>query len=280
MKPCFNGTLSKAKTLIEYLDAARAAGFQTIEGDIESAARLAQEHGRNYVRNLYTERGITLGAFGLPVDTSGDEQKFKDGLAQLPEYAELALVLGGTRCCTWLWPSIDELPVPYASRLAKRFRACAEVLSAYGIGLGLEFVGPHHLRNRRYPFVYTMDQLFDYIAGIGADNVGVLLDSYHWYTTEATVHDIRKLSVNQVVHVHVNDTNQVPAQAIDNDRLLPGEGRIDLLAFCTALHDIGYSGPLAIEVLRPEPFIEPELDVATRARAGLERVLSQLPTLV
>ena len=43
------------------------------------------------------------------------------------------------------------------------------------------------------------------IADTGATNIGVILDSYHWYTAGGTVADIRALRAEDVVYVHVND---------------------------------------------------------------------------
>ncbi|WP_188880889.1 sugar phosphate isomerase/epimerase family protein [Alicyclobacillus cellulosilyticus] len=274
MKPCLNPSLVRTRDLEAYLDIAAQAGYTAVEADVGAVVALVRAQGMRAVRKLFRDRGIELGSFGLPVDVHAEEAVFRAGLERLPEAAAVAAELGARSACTWLWPSVDELPVPYASRLAVRFRRCAEVLAACGLRLGLEFVGPHHLRGRAYPFVYTMADTLAYIDGIGAPNIGLLLDSYHWYTTEATAEDIRRIPVHRIAHVHVNDTDRPPAEAVDNERLLPGEGRIPLAAFFTALADIGYAGPVSIEVLRKEPFAEPDLEVARRALAGLRRVLA------
>ena len=160
---------------------------------------------------------------------------------------------------------IDELPVPYAARLAKRFRLVAIVLASFGIRLGLEFVAPRHLRNKTYPFVYTLKNTFEYIDGIGSANIGLLLDSYHWYTTEGTIQDLLSLSPKQIVHVHVNDTDQAPSDALDGERLLPGEGVINLTGFFQALENIHYTGLVSVVVLHKQPFLEEDDQIAKKA---------------
>jgi sugar phosphate isomerase/epimerase len=87
---------------------------------------------------------------------------------------------------------------------------------------------------------------------IGTGNVGLLFDSFHWYTAHGTRDDIHGLSDALVVDVHINDAaeGRGPDEQIDNERRLPGESCvIDLVAFLTGLKKIGYTGPVT-----PEPF--------------------------
>ncbi|SEN31102.1 sugar phosphate isomerase/epimerase family protein [Lihuaxuella thermophila] len=273
MEPCLNPSLTVSRDLKQYLDIAQSTGYSWVEADIGSIRRWVEETGIQKVKEEFAARGLRLASIGLPVNVSGEESSFRDGLSKLKEYAKLALALDCTRCCTWLQPSVDELPVPYASRLARRFRLIADVLAAYGIRLGLEFVGPHHLRNKTYPFVYTIEDTLEYISSIGAPNIGLLVDSYHWYTTQATVDDLKRIPAGQIVFVHVNDSNCSPAEALDHERLLPGEGCIDLPGFFKGLSEAGYHGPVSIEVLRTRPFVQPEAEVALQARRAVEKLL-------
>ncbi|OYD08452.1 sugar phosphate isomerase/epimerase family protein [Paludifilum halophilum] len=272
MHPCLNPSLISTKELTGYLGVAQHAGFEWVEADIGDIRKRAEQTSPQEVVDLFASRGVQLASFGLPVNLSGDEASFRDGLARLDRNAGLAMMLGCGRCMTWLRPSVDALPVPYASRIAHRLRLCAEVLAAYGIRLGLEFVGPHHLRHKAYPFVYTINDTLEYIEGIGAPNIGLVVDSYHWYTTESSIADIARIPAGRLVLVHVNDTDRSPAKADDHERLLPGEGRIDLTSFFRGLDQAVYNGPVSVEVLRKQPFAEPESEIAEkafRAVAGL-----------
>lgn len=88
-------------------------------------------------------------------------------------------------------------------------------------------------------------------ADIG-DNVGLLLDCWHWYTAHGTLQEIEQLRAEQVVYVHVNDAPLgIPVdEQIDNVRALPAEtGVIPIEGFMRALRSIGYNGPVT-----PEPF--------------------------
>jgi sugar phosphate isomerase/epimerase len=103
-------------------------------------------------------------------------------------------------------------------------------------------------------------------------NVGLLLDVWHWHHAGATTADIVKAGKDGIVHVHFNDAPKLPPAHIrDNERLMPGEGVIDLNSFLMALHEIGYQDALSVEVFgRGLKDMTPE----AAARLGLETSLT------
>jgi len=92
--------------------------------------------------------------------------------------------------------------------------------------------------------------MMELAEAIGTGNVGLLMDSWHWYTSHGTVEELLQLSGKDIVHVHVNDA---PAgveidQQVDNKRQLPvTSGVIDMKGFVNALVKIGYDGPVECE---------------------------------
>ena len=136
-------------------------------------------------------------------------------------------------------------------RHKKRLGEAAKVLADYGIRLGLEFVGPRTSRARsRFAFICTQTEMMELVGAIGRPSVGLLLDSWHWYTSHGTVEELLELSNKDVVHVHVNDAPADVAvdRQIDSRRRLPTTtGVIDLKGFINALVKIGYDGPVECE---------------------------------
>ena len=97
-----------------------------------------------------------------------------------------------------------------------------------------------------------MKEAFELIDEIGVKNLGIQLDSFHWYCAEETVADIEALNNDHIVTCDLNDATagRSVAEQIDGERELPGDsGVIDLTAFLQALVKIGYDGPV-----RAEPF--------------------------
>ncbi|SMF88730.1 Sugar phosphate isomerase/epimerase [Paenibacillus uliginis N3/975] len=245
--------------------------FQSV--DLE-AKELVDRLGAETAVERLLELNLTIGAIGLPVEWRADEHTFLKGISQLPAAAAAASALGCTRCCTYVLPSTDYPAAHFMAVATKRLRICANILGAYGIRLGLEFVGPHHLRTQwKNPFIWTVDETLDWIDTIHEPNVGLLFDSYHWYTNGLNESDILRLRADQIVHVHINDAKDVPVEdVLDNDRVYPGEGVIDLAAFLRGLHQIGYNGPVAQEILTPSIPTDSPDQLAARSRQAFDKV--------
>jgi sugar phosphate isomerase/epimerase len=256
----------------QLIDLASRYKFQSVDTD---AVGLIEELGGTAQANEFLrQKGVSIGSIHLSVDWRTTVGSFNAGLGKLVEEAQAAAFLGCTSCCTYILPSVDASPAHFMALATKRLQTCARILAAYGIRLGLEFVGPHHLRTRwAHPFIWTMQETLDWIDAIREPNVGLLLDSYHWYTTGMAVADIERLKAEQIVHVHINDAKNVPVEEVlDNDRLYPGEGVIDLAGFLRGLHTIGYRGTVAQEILSKSPPSDAREVLAARSREGFDKV--------
>jgi sugar phosphate isomerase/epimerase len=167
-------------------------------------------------------------------------------------------------------PSSDTPKAELRKILKDRLRACAEILARSHVRLGLEFISPLHLRKRRrYEFIWRMDELLEFAKECGP-NVGFLLDAWHWHHAEATTKDIIEAGGNRIVHVHVSDAPDLPPEKIvDNQRLLPGEGVMDLVGFFRALKQVGYKDGVSPEILGRLKGTAPE----EGARLGLQTTL-------
>lgn len=245
-------------TLENYVRLAAENGFDAVDAGASELQELIAARGADGARAWLQDIGqsrVAIGSIGLSVEWRADEAKFREGLTKLAAEAQAAEALGCKACCTYIMPSTDSPAAHYAVLVTRRLRICAQILGAYGIRLALEFIGSHHLRTiRRNPFLRTIQETLDLIDAIGEPNVGLLFDSYHWYTNELGLEDIKRLRAEQIVHAHINDAPDVPvAEALDNARLYPSEGVIDLKGFLQALRHIGYKGVIAQEILAKNP---------------------------
>ena len=200
------------------------------------------------------EKGVAWGAAGMPVNFRGDDQKFQDDLRSLPNLAKQLKLAGVTRVGTWLSPGHNELTyLANFQQHANRLRVVANVLHDHGLRFGLEYVGPKtSWTSRRFPFIHTMTETRELIAEIGSKSVGLILDSWHWYTAGEELSHLDALTNNDVVAVDLNDapSGVVRDKQVDNRRELPlATGVIDLKGFLRSLVSMGYDGPV-----RAEPF--------------------------
>ncbi|GGD72012.1 sugar phosphate isomerase/epimerase family protein [Paenibacillus nasutitermitis] len=263
--------LGKVENDEQLIALASEYGFQAVDVDAQG---LVERHGVEGARELLASHNLVIGSIGLPVEWRKTDEDFQKGLTKLTQVAAAAASLGCTSCCTYILPSTDYKAAHFMTLATRRLRICAQILGAYGIRLGLEFVGPHHLRTAwKNPFIWTVQETLDWIEAIGEPNVGLLFDAYHWYTNELTVADIEALRADQIVHVHINDAPDVPvSEALDNGRIYPGEGVIDLAGFLQALNKIGYRGAVAQEILSANPPSDSPEQLAKRSKAGFDKV--------
>ncbi len=233
------------------LDYAVKYGFDGITPNPGEFENKSSAQIRDWVESMKA-KGIRYGSSGLPVQYRGGEEQFQKDLARLPEQVNLAGKLGVDRMVTWITPGHNELTyLKNFERHRKRLREVAKVLRDGNIRLGLEFVGPKTSQARfRFPFICTQAGMIELIKSIDTENVGLLLDSWHWYTSHGTVEELLQLSNKDVIHVHVNDAPAgIPAdKQIDSRRKLPvTTSVIDLKKFINALVKIGYDGPVECE---------------------------------
>lgn len=281
--PALNSaTLGGEPPLREYVALAEANGFGGIDFDIHQAMRLAEESSWGAVRALFEQYEVAPASFWLPLDLRGDDAGFRDGLSRLQASAKAAAEIGCARCCTGLPPAVDENPDHFRRTTFGRVAQIANVLADHGIRLGLEFLGAYSLRHGpgatgKHPVLWSMEQTLDLIEEIDSpqDNLGLLLDSFQWYVTEDTIDNILALTPDQIVHVHLADAPDKPVkEQIDTDRVLPGEGVIDLPGFLAALTTIGYEGFAAVEVFSEELKGLGAETAASRAAASLPKVFA------
>ncbi|BBI34001.1 sugar phosphate isomerase/epimerase family protein [Cohnella abietis] len=265
------GTIESYEQLIS---GAAQYGFKSVDLDPVDFIR---QYGQEKATQLLKSNNVIIGSFDLEVDWRSSEERFREGLKALVESAEAAASLGCYKCCTYILPSTDEEAAPFMAVATRRLRLCADILGAYGIRLGLEFVGSWHLRTHwANPFLWKMEDTLDWIETIGARNVGLLVDSYHWHTNGLAVDDLLKLKPEHIVHVHINDAKDGPIEKLlDGDRLYPGEGVIDLHGFLKGLQIAGYAGVVAQEVLTPSTSASVE-ELLVRSKAGFDKAFANL----
>ena len=237
----------------EAIRLASQGGFESVQPSSDELARMSDRELEQLLGELRDGK-LVWGAAGLPVEFRKDAATFKDSLADLPAQAKGLQRAGATRVSTWLSPVHGELTYTANFRQhATRLREVAKVLADHDQRLGLEYVGPKTLwSSRRFPFIHSMAEMKDLIAEIGATNVGILLDSWHWYTAGETEADLLTLKNQDVVACDLNDAPKgiEVDQQVDSRRELPAAtGVIDLKSFLGALIKIGYDGPV-----RAEPF--------------------------
>ncbi len=239
-------SLGVKATFAEGIHLAVEHGFRGYHFDITEAHAL----GLDKSRELSQAASVKLSACWLPVEFRQDEARYKKDVLALSALARTARHLDVNRMSTWILPASDTLTYRQSFDLhVKRLKPVAEVLLSYGIRFGLEYVGPKTFwSNKRYSFIHTMNEMLELADKLGP-NVGLLVDSFHWFTAKESVDDLKRLSNVHIVDAHINNAPKLPAdEQQDLTRTLPDEtNTINVKAYLQTLKAIGYDGPVMVE---------------------------------
>ncbi len=159
------------------------------------------------------------------------------------------------------------------ARSAEKLNALCQMTGEFGIKVVIEFI--------RYSAVRTLQDAEALIRASGADNIGILLDSFHFYHAGNRPDDILKYPASLFPYVQLGDARaprpleveEVIRQARE-DRLNPGQGHIDLKGI---VRNLAPHLPVSLEVPNLVRIAQiGELAHATQVRQETERLLHQI----
>jgi sugar phosphate isomerase/epimerase len=245
------GRIGVKATFPESMDLAVRHGFEAVDPDAKYFSQLTDAQMADLLAQMKS-KDLRFGPASLPVDFRKDDATFHDGLKALPESCGALQRTGVWRVSTYVLSFDRNLSYLQNFRShAYRLRACAQILKDHGQKLGLEYLGPMTLwRRERHSFIHSLGETRELIAAIGTGNVGIQLDSWHWFTADETEADLLTLRNEDIITVDLNDAPQgIPLdKQIDSARELPAAtGVIPIKMFLDALRKIGYDGPVHAE---------------------------------
>ena len=108
-------------------------------------------------------------------------------------------------------------------------------------------------------------------AGSGDETATVVADVFHMMRGGGTVDDLLMVSGDRMAIFHINDlpADPPPTKQVDGDRVMLGEGIADLPRVIANLRQIGYGGPISLELFNPSLW---ERDPEEVARIGIDRL--------
>ncbi len=188
------GNIGVRARLPEAIALAHEYGFESVAPDA-GFLRALSDGEVSELREDLKRKKLVWGAAGLSVNFRGEAESFRNGLNRLPADAKALERAGTTRVGTWISPGHGSLT--YLSNFKQhvsRLGEIGKVLGDHGLRLGLEYVGPKTSWSAtRYPFIHTMAEAHELIAAIHQPNVGLVLDSWHWYTAHESAADLLRL---------------------------------------------------------------------------------------
>lgn len=260
MKLALNGATTMRATLETDVQAAKAAGFDYLE---IWKAKL----GHGSIRDLFKDSGVRpLSINSIEHITFRDERAY-EGIKQ--ECRELSRIAAEIEC-PYIVVVPGRLPSGNVDVVAESVPVLAElsdIAAEHGVALGFEFLGQPDCS------VPTLDLAEEIVRETARDNVGLVIDSFHFYAGGSKLQMIEKLDPKLIYIFHINDAENLPrAELEDRHRLLPGLGILPLREMMAAFRKIGYDGVASVEIFRPEYWERDPFELAREAKAAAERI--------
>jgi len=229
----------------QFAELASTTGFKGVDVMLDAAL----SDGVKRTKGMLDELNLRPAFVNLPVEFRKDDEAFRATMPQLEDAAPFSSAIGCPRMMTYIMSSSDTPKDELRRTYKARFTQIADVLARSHCRLGLEFLGPLQIRKRgRYEFIWKMNEMLEFAKECGS-NVGLTLDAWHWHHAGGTPEDIIAAGKDRIVVVHFDDAARLPPEQVrDNERLLPGEGVIDLTGFLSSLRRIRYEDGLSVEV--------------------------------
>ena len=131
-------------------------------------------------------------------------------------------------------------PVQDRRTVVEGLKAAADTAGEAGVELGFEAI-----RKDAGSLISTLPEALGLLEDIGGPNIRIIFDTWHFWDLPGIVDDLRKYA-DRFICIQVNDRRQPPRSWAD--RLLPGDGALDLPAFFGALDAGGFKGWYDLEV--------------------------------
>jgi len=188
-------------------------------------------------------------------------------IRMLEEFQRLCRVAEAIGCETIL-----VVPSPRPKRVSdgaieresvRALRELSRLAKPHGVRLAYEFLGFADCT------VNSLAQCAAIVEKVARPNVGLVLDTFHFFAGGSTLASIRAVDPRHIFMVHLNDVERAPRRKMhDALRLYPGKGIIPLRGILRELRGIGYTGQMSVEIFRPQYWSRSPLQVAREARAA------------
>jgi len=233
------------------LNQVKTAGYDGVELAITDPARLNPDTIKEVLdseglRLLSITTGQAAGLEGLSL-TSPDERIRSRTIERIEAHMDYAGRFGAVVIVGSLRGTDGDTGL-----LIEALRECAG--HAPKVRLALEPLNRYESR-----LVNTIADALEVIEKVGAENLGILADTFHANIEEVEIGEAFRAAGDRLFHVHIADSN----------RHVPGYGHLDFKQVWDALNAIDYQQGLVLEPL-PKPSAEELLDVPARLKGTMK----------
>ena len=274
MKLALNGATTMQADLPTDFQAAKTAGYDYVEIWADKLRTFLHHRTSDELKELIATSGVPPLSINSIEHVTFRDSPTWDGIKE--QCAELSEVAEKLEC-----PFIVVVPSPLPEGGATRaevvdesvraLRELGEIAARRGVSLAFEFLGQPDCS------VPTLDLAHEVVRAADRKNLGLVIDSFHFYAGGSTIEMVEALDPNLIYVFHINDAENLPRQELlDKHRLLPGLGILPLRELIVAFRKIGYDKVASVEIFRPEYWELDPFQLAKDAFTSTKRVLQNV----
>jgi sugar phosphate isomerase/epimerase len=237
---CLNTSTIRPQPLLDKIRLAAEAGFAGVELWLNDVYEFVGQGGevRDVERAIADQGLIVPCAIAVRAWGEASELEYPLMLDEAKRRLELASRLGSP----WLVCSPPRDPCDLA-QVTKRYKDLLDLGRQVGVRPTFEYIS-------FFESVSGLAQAWRVVQDVDDDDATLILDAFHNYNSNSTLDDLRAVPVERICHYHINDADpHIPAtEQIDADRVMLGEGCIDLAAEIALLKEKGYDGTVSLEL--------------------------------
>lgn len=270
LTPCYNGATSRPYPLEEDIRAAAAAGFPMIELWGEKFDAFFKTHTVDDLKNLLAQNKLRVAAIDLVALDYSQPENVQQSVQRARYLGEIAQAVGCNLLLLCSWGDLHGRSKAEGIQLvAEYLKPVCAAAAEFNCRLAIEPLGGHAL-------IPGCEEALAIIEQAQQPNLGVMWDFFHYYKSNVPLEAIQRIPPNKLWLVHVDDAPDLPRETLrDPDRVYPGRGALPLPTYFQTLRDLGYSGPISIELFNQDYYKQPIEEITRNAYQSLQPYLAE-----
>ncbi len=258
---CLNTSTIKPQPMLDKIRLAAEAGFAGVElwindiyeyigqgGEVRDVEKAIADNG------LFVPCTIAMRQWG---EASDDEYPLM--LDEAKRRMELAARLGAP----YIVATPPREPTDFG-QITRRYKELLELGRQVGVKPTFEYIGFFRSASK-------LAHAWQVVQDADDDDATLILDAFHSWNSGSTLDELRQIPAARISHYHINDAalNKPAGTQTDPDRVMIGDGPIDLQAEIAALKQIGWSGTVSLELFNRQLWQQDPREVL---KVGIQRM--------
>ena len=258
---CLNTSTIKPQSLLEKISLTAQAGFKGVELWINDIYEFIGQGGEvSDVEKSIADHGLIVPCM-IAMRQWGEAEGLEYNLAL--EEAKRRMELAARLKSPYIVATPPRDPCDLR-QIATRYKDLLDLGRQVGVKPTFEYIGFFQSASK-------LSHAWEVVQAANDPDGTIILDSFHNWNSHSSLADLEAIPLERISHFHIDDAdpNKPAGTQMDPDRVMLGEGKIDLKAEIEVLRKKGYEGTVSLELFNQQLW---EQDPAEVLKVGIERM--------